>query len=505
MAGSVEIVRGFPQLRVLVVGDVMLDSYLEGKASRLCTEGPVPVVRKTSEERLPGGAANTAANLAALGARVILLGVIGTDSAGLLLRSALRDHDIDDSWLVADGNVSTHHKLRILADGQFVVRFDEGGTDGLGEQARLTLIARLEHAFASSDVVVISDYNYGVASDELLAGLRRLRAGRDCPLIVDSKNLGRFRDIGATVLTPNHLEAQLAIAPGQVHDGPLDLPAIERLGRRLIEATDAENIAITLAADGVCLIDRRGHTRHFPAYPVPHANDIGAGDSFVAALALSLAAGAECGDATRISIEAASLAVSKQRTAVVSHQELLQRVSLQEHVPFLSQGTTSMETVAAQVNAARRAGQTVVFTNGVFDILHAGHVEFLRRARELGDVLVVGVNSDRSALMLKGKNRPINSERDRLALVSALDPVSHAVLFDEVIPAQLIRTLRPDLHVKGGDYADTALPESDAVHEVGGRIVILPLDGSLSDDSMIDRIISIASTPAPEGGIGAEW
>ncbi|MCZ7572108.1 MAG: D-glycero-beta-D-manno-heptose 1-phosphate adenylyltransferase [Ardenticatenaceae bacterium] len=498
MATAVELVRRFRQVRVLVIGDAMLDSYLEGTATRLCSEGPVPVVRKTVEERAPGGAANTAANLRALGAEVVFLGIVGGDVAGRLLRSALCQRDIDDRWLVEDESVSTLHKLRILADGQYVVRFDEGETCGCSVEGRQQLLAHLEAAFPHCDAVVISDYTYGAAADEVIGQLRALRAARPCTLVVDSKELWRFRHAGATVVTPNHLEARLDGEPATHDDGGLRFPEIERIGRRLLAKIDAEYAAITLAGDGVCLVDRQGRTVHLPAHRVAQANDVGAGDSFTAALALALAAGASCEEAARIGIDAAGIAVTKQRTAVVHHQELLQRVSLRDHVaaPAIEGGEQAVALLAARIAAERRAGQTIVFTNGVFDILHAGHVEFLRRAKELGDILVVGVNSDRSARRLKGENRPINSEQNRLALVAALDPVDHAILFDEETPAALIQALRPHVHVKGGDYAGEALPEAEAVHEVGGQVVILPLVGDLSTSRVIDRIVAVAGGPA---------
>jgi D-beta-D-heptose 7-phosphate kinase/D-beta-D-heptose 1-phosphate adenosyltransferase len=492
MSTGVEIVRKFRQLRALVIGDAMLDSYLEGTADRLCAEGPVPVVRKTAEERVPGGAANTAANLAALGAGVIFLGIVGNDMPGEILRASLRDRGIDDSWLVMDEHVNTLHKLRILANGQYVVRFDEGGATTLSRATRDRLLATLDHAFPRCDLVVISDYNYGVVTDEVLKHLRRLRAERPCVLAVDSKNLPRFREVGATIITPNHLEARLAVDPGSAADGRVDLTAIKRIGRRLVEAIDTHHVAITLAGDGVCLVDRRGRAQHFAAHAVPQASDVGAGDTFLATVALALAAGSRPGEAVQIAIDGASIAVSKRRTAVVHHQELLQRVSLREHAPQVG-GIDAIGELIAQLSFARLGGQTIVFTNGVFDILHAGHVDLLRRAKELGDVLVVGVNSDDSARRLKGKNRPINSEQHRLALVAALDPVDHAILFDEEIPDALIRALRPDIHVKGGDYAGADLPEAEAVAEVGGRIVILPLAGTLSTSGMIDRIVALSA------------
>jgi D-beta-D-heptose 7-phosphate kinase/D-beta-D-heptose 1-phosphate adenosyltransferase len=269
---------------------------------------------------------------------------------------------------------------------------------------------------------------------------------------------------------------------------------------------ETKHVAVTLAEHGVFLLDRRGNALHLPAHPVEHANDVGAGDSFASALALALAAGADVQEAAQIGIDAASIAVTKRWTAVVQHQELLQRVSLRAYASHArsftavhgGDSTSSLIQLVAQLDAERSACRTIVFTNGVFDILHAGHVQFLRQAKALGDVLVVGINSDSSTRRLKGPGRPINSERDRMALVAALDAVYAVALFDEDTPTELIRILRPHLHVKGGDYANETLPEAAAVHEVGGRIVIVPLVGTLSTTGMIDRIVTQASSTTPK-------
>ncbi|HZU11893.1 MAG TPA: D-glycero-beta-D-manno-heptose 1-phosphate adenylyltransferase [Chloroflexota bacterium] len=490
MPSPVDVVRNFRHLHALVIGDAMLDSYLEGTAARLCTEGPVPVVRKTAEERAPGGAANVAVNLRALGATVTFVGFVGADLPGMMLRQALRAHDVDDSRLVEDESVATLHKLRILADDQYVVRFDAGDTATPSSEAQTRLLAAVDAALPACDLIVLSDYRYGVVTPALLDLLRSTRAHVNRPLIVDSKDLHRVAAAGATIITPNHLEARLAIEPAAHADGLIALDEMERIGRRLLEVVETEYAAITLAAEGVLLLGRDGEVVHVPAHPVAHANDIGAGDSFTAALALGLGGGASAADAVRIGVDAAGIAVTKPRTASVQHQELLQRVSRDQQEP------PTAASLAATL--AARGGQTVVFTNGVFDILHAGHVHFLREAKKLGDILVVGVNSDRSARALKGQNRPINSERDRLALVAALDPVDHVLLFDEPTPESVIRTLRPDIHVKGGDYADVHLPEAEAVAAVGGRVMIIPLMESLSTSSVIERIVALAR----EGGIG---
>lgn len=499
---TVELVRRFRGLRVLVIGDAMLDTYLEGTASRLCREGPVPVVRKTGEYCVPGGAANTAANLRALEAEVFFLTIVGQDPSGAKLRAALLEQGVDDRWIVEDESANTLHKLRIQADGQYVVRFDEDA-QYYSKEIQEQLLVKLEEGFTRCDLVVVSDYGYGSVSDQVIEQLKVLRSHHTCPLLVDAKNLYRFRNVGATVVTPNYREARSLIEHGQIAEPTvskvgIDLSEVEYVGRRLLAMIDSEYAAITLAGDGVFLMDRGDIAQHIPTHPIIQANDVGAGDSFAAAMALALAAGGSIEESAQIAVDAASIAIAKRGTAVVNYQELLQKVSLRDNArlsPSLVTEACSPESISRlkeQLSKERLRGKTVVFTNGVFDILHAGHVQFLRQAKELGDVLVVGINSDRSTQRLKGKRRPINSERDRMALVAALDAVDHVVLFKEDTPIELIRALHPDIHVKGGDYTDEFLPEAESVREVGGRVVILPLAGSHSTTSVIKRIISLA-------------
>jgi len=500
---TVDLVRRFRGLRVLVIGDAMLDTYLEGTASRLCREGPVPVVRKTGEYCVPGGAANTAANLRALEAVVFFLSIVGRDTAGTRLRSALLVQGVDDRWIVEDESANTLHKLRIQADGQYVVRFDEDAQYH-SKEIQEQVLAKLKETFIHCDLVVVSDYGYGSISDELIEQLKILHSLHPCPLLVDAKNLYRFRNVGATVVTPNYLEARLLVEQGRIAEPSvskigIDLSEVEHVGRRLLTMIDAEHAAITLAGDGVFLMNRQGITQHIPTHPIIQANDVGAGVSFAAAMALALAAGGSIEESAQIAVDAARIAITKRGTAVVSFQELLQKVSLRDNARLSPTSVTEacspeiISRLTEQLGEERLRGKTIVFTNGVFDILHAGHVQFLRQAKELGDVLIVGVNSDRSTQRLKGKRHPINSERDRMALVAALDPVDHVVLFDEDIPTELIRALCPDIHVKGGDYTDEFLPEAESVREVGGRIMILPLAGSLSTTSVIKRIVSLAT------------
>ncbi len=499
---AIDLVKRFHQLRLLILGDALLDSYLEGEAARLSRDGPIPVVRKTTEQRLPGGAANVAANVAALGAQVCFLSVIGNDVAGSLLRATLKERGIDDQWLLADASLHTPHKLRILADGQHVARFDEGDGHAVAyqQETKQLLLAHLADLFDRCDAVVLSDYQYGVLSAEVIACLERLQRAHPKVLLIDSQVLARFRHFPATIVTPNYQEFLLLAETlnGQSLRAdesavPENLPFIEQMARRTHAELAAEYLAITLAERGVVLVDRQGQARHFPAHPVAVAHDVGAGDSFASALILTLAAGGRIEEAVQTGIDAAGIAVTKPRTAVVSSQELLQRVSLRA---YTSQTLTSREyqtqdvlmRLAAQLEGERLAGRTIVFTNGVFDILHVGHLQFLKQAKAMGDILVVAVNSDRSARKLKGPGRPITNEQDRLALVAALDMVDYAFLFDADTAAECIQALRPALYIKGSDHSNETLPETEAVREVGGRVVILPLAGSMSTSQVIERI-----------------
>jgi D-beta-D-heptose 7-phosphate kinase/D-beta-D-heptose 1-phosphate adenosyltransferase len=481
----VAIVRQFPNLRALVIGDAILDTWLEGAATRLCREAPVPVVVGQEEYRFPGGAANTAANLAALGASVTLAGLAGDDPAGQQLRAALRDAGVDDSALVTDPRATTLHKRRIVADGQCLVRYDEGDLAACTPASRRALHDAIQRLTPACDLVIVSDYQYGTIGRPLAETIRHEQDERPRLLAIEARDPRTWSGIRATVITPNLQEARVATGMTSAE------PAV--VARRLREMVDAEHIALTLAGDGVLLVDRGGRVTRLPTWPVPRAGDVGAGDSFTAAMALALATGAPAPQAGGIGIDAASIACTQHRTAVVPHLDLLRRVSLSEQP---GAAMLSVKEIAARLEAERHGGRRIVFTNGVFDIVHAGHVHLLNRARELGDVLVVGINSDASVRRLKGDQRPINREQDRLALVSALDAVDYALIFDDDTPAEVIRQLRPDIHVKGGDYTEETLPEIVAVREVGADVRFLPLVGGLSTTNVIRRIVDGAHARA---------
>jgi D-beta-D-heptose 7-phosphate kinase / D-beta-D-heptose 1-phosphate adenosyltransferase len=464
---AVELVARFRQQRVLVIGEAMLDCYYSGRAERISPEGPVPVVTSTTKTRYPGGATNAAANVAALGGQARCLSVIGADESGTALKAELEDRGVEAD-LIVDPERATLTKLRILADGQYVVRFDEGMAQPLSPSVEQALIERLRAGFAECSAVIVADYCYGVLSERVIVEIGRLKEAHNRLVLVDSKNLPLYRGMTASVITPNHLEAQRAVGWNVRDVDRLGGAELEDLGRRLLDSIGSTWAMVTLGPRGSLLFERDQPTYRIAARPVGQPHVSGAGDTFTATLALGLAAGGAVRVAAEVAAEAAAVVVGKPGTATVSSQELLQRLARSGLLPA---PRAELETTLAQY---RRAGKRIVFTNGVFDGLNSGHLAFLRSARELGDLLIVGVNSDRGLESRRGYAARL-PEVERLAIVAALEVVDHVILFDEPTPTETIRVIRPDFHVKGGDYRLEEIPEASAVQECGGEIVILPL------------------------------
>jgi D-beta-D-heptose 7-phosphate kinase/D-beta-D-heptose 1-phosphate adenosyltransferase len=480
----------FAGLRVLVVGEAMLDSYLEGASARLCPEAPVPVVAVSGRRDAPGGAANTAANVRALGAAVSFLSVVGDDPEADSLRRCLAERGIGADGLLVQPGRRTLAKQRVCAAGQILVRFDQGDTRPMTPRSEARLVERLGDLFTSCDAVIVSDYGYGVLTPAVISALAGLQAHSPRVVVVDSKQPEAYRRLAPTAVKPNYAEAVRLL--GLPEDGSPATRA-ERLvpyEARVLAATGARIVAVTLDCDGAILFERGRPPHRSYARPGPRACTSGAGDTFLTAVALSLAAGADTPEAAEIASAAAGVVVGKQGTSSCSAEEL--------RACLAADGTPAggRARLAADLAEHRRRGRRIVFTNGCFDILHKGHVSYLRRARELGDVLVVGVNSDASIRRLKGPTRPLNPLEDRLAVLAALRFVDHLVPFDEDTPHELIRLVRPDVFVKGGDYTRERLPEASLVEELGGVVRILPLVEDRSTTGLIARIHA-QGQPAP--------
>jgi D-beta-D-heptose 7-phosphate kinase/D-beta-D-heptose 1-phosphate adenosyltransferase len=483
--GLAALVRGFKGRRCLVIGDVMLDVFERGRAERLAPDTPAPVVTDVRKESFPGGAANVATNLAALGAEVTLLGVVGDDPSGAELLRGLNQIGVRTDNVFRLSGRATVMKKRLVAGDATLARVDSGDKEPLMGAAEVEFAGRVAALAQSAEVVVVSDYSGGGVTQEVADTLAATDHG--CVLL-DSKDPLRLRWRNLTAATPNHLEAQSTL--GLRVEADPSWVDVGTVGEALRDALGVHTLTITLAEEGVVVVDSAGATR-LRGRRVANPDVNGAGDTFLAAFALSLGGGAPPRTAARLGIEAATLAVSRAGTTPVGFRELLQRLpedSLEVSGPVLG--------LEEDLERVRRSGGKVVFTNGCFDLLHRGHLFLLREARKLGDMLVVGVNSDASARRVKGSGRPLMLEEDRVELLEALPCVDHVVVFDEDTPEALIRRVEPDLHVKGGDHADERLPEESVVEELGGEVVVLPLLPGRSASATIEHIRSAEADTA---------
>jgi D-beta-D-heptose 7-phosphate kinase/D-beta-D-heptose 1-phosphate adenosyltransferase len=485
-----ELIDALAGREVLVLGEAMVDSYLEGNVARFCPEAPVPIFTLGARHDLPGGAANTAVNAQSLGGRVRFLSVVGQDAEGQILRQALVERGIDPENLLSDGSQRTLLKQRVVAGSQFLLRLDQGSTQNLATPTEEALLERLGALYPKCQGVILADYGYGIITPRVLRTLADLQARWPRVLVVDSRRLAVFRDLNPTAIKPNYEEA-VALLGGQSLGSVENRPqALAPYAERLLELSGAQMAAVTLDGDGAVLFEHhRSPYRLFPK-ALRRACVAGAGDTFTSALALALVAGATGVEAAELAVAAAAVVVGKERTASCSAQELREFVSAGGK--FLG----DLQRLSQRVAFYREQGRRVVFTNGCFDILHRGHITYLHRAKALGDVLIVGVNTDEGIRRLKGPQRPINSLEDRLQVLGALSCIDHLIVFDEDTPCNLIKALRPDVFVKGGDYTRERLPEAPLVEELGGIVQILPLVQDKSTTGIIARIQQVAAGPA---------
>jgi D-beta-D-heptose 7-phosphate kinase/D-beta-D-heptose 1-phosphate adenosyltransferase len=384
-------------------------------------------------------------------------------------------------------------RQRVVAAGQLLLRLDEGSTDALDADTEQRLIDRLGGLWPGCEAVVISDYHHGLWTPGLIRALADWQAKQPRVLVADSRRPAAFAAVGVTAVKPNYAEALELLGAGLLPALPDRAGALVPHQDRLLERTGAGLVVVTLDREGALVLERGRAPQRIYAPPARQAFVAGAGDTFAAALALALAAGAPAVAAAELASAAAAVVVGKERTAACSAGELREYLSaVAKYVPDLAR-------LAGRVDYFRQQGRRVVFTNGCFDILHKGHVTLLHRAKALGDVLVVGVNSDAGIRRLKGPGRPINTLDDRVQVLAALGCVDHLIAFDEDTPCNLIRALRPHVFVKGGDYTRERLPEAPLVEELGGEIHILPYLEDRSTSGLIERIQCVA---APNNATG---
>ncbi len=480
--------------RIVVVGDLILDRYIWGYAERISQEAPVPLLRADQREHRLGGAASVATMLRALKAQVRLIGGVGHDPEAALVRRMLREHEIDDRWVVSLDDRPTTLKERYIGRAQDrhpqqMIRVDYETREPIPAMVEARLHAELPAALEWADVILISDYGKGICTPSLLRAIIDAGRSTDVKVLVDpirSSDYGRYH--GAHCMTPNRLEAQLAT--GMSIATPEDALAV---GRKLVLAHGIEAVLITLDRDGMALVRADGRAELLPTRPRQVYDITGAGDMVLAVVGLCIACGADYDEAAALGNIAGGLEVEKFGVALLDREEVL-RDLVDHHHPEDSK-IFDRQHLLAEIHRRRLAGQTVVFTNGCFDLLHPGHVRLLREAANLGDYLVVGLNSDASVRRLKGSNRPINPAEARAEVLSALKAVDAVTIFDADTPLELITALRPNILVKGGDYRPDQVVGRSEVEEAGGRLVLIPLAEGHSTSTMVRRASERADTP----------
>jgi D-beta-D-heptose 7-phosphate kinase/D-beta-D-heptose 1-phosphate adenosyltransferase len=482
-------VDAFAGLDVLVLGEAMLDTYLDGATSRVCREAPVPIVALHGRRDAPGGGANAAANAAALGARVHFLSAVGDDAEGEALRAALARQGVDPAHVLVQPGRRTLSKTRVVAASQLLVRYDQGCTGPVSAATEWALLRRLADLYPRCDAVIVSDYGYGVLTPAVVAALGRHQRRTPRVLVADSKALASYRDVGLTAVKPNYDEARALLAGGAGGPFPTRPDEMIACGPAILERTGARMAAITLDTDGAVVLERDRPAYRTYATPRPHSRAAGAGDTFLAGFAMALAAGADTPAAADLASAACAVVVAHEGTTACSAAELRDALATDD------KPATDPAGLARRLSRHRREGRRIVFTNGCFDILHRGHITYLSQAKALGDILVVGLNSDEGIRRLKGPTRPINALEDRVELLAALSCVDHIIPFGEDTPCELVRTLRPDVFVKGGDYTRERLPEAEIVESYGGEVRILPFVDDRSTTNIIERIRAAYAIP----------
>ncbi|HUY68465.1 MAG TPA: D-glycero-beta-D-manno-heptose-7-phosphate kinase [Alphaproteobacteria bacterium] len=490
-ANLIPLVEKLAGHRVLCVGDVMLDRYVYGQVERISPEAPIPVLHTQREAVTLGGAGNVVRNIVALGSVADLIGVVGQDQAGYDLAKQLTELPQVTSYLLTDNGRPTTLKTRFVADGQQLLRADHEIAQALSAEMEQQLLLRVKGALESCAVVILSDYAKGVLTENTLREIIKLAAATNRKVIVDPKGRDFSRYNGAYLLTPNRRE--LAEASGisirSVEDA-------EQAARKLIEAHNLGGVLAKLGGDGVCLVLKGEKAVPFRATAREVFDVSGAGDTVVAAMALALAGKLDPADGAALANVAGAVVVGKIGTAVCSREELARELAHDE-ARIAEEKITDRAAASEIAERWRKQGFKVGFTNGVFDLLHPGHVSLIRQAKAACDKLVVGLNSDASVKRLKGDSRPVQTEAARAAVLASLADVDQIVIFGEDTPLELIKAVRPSVLVKGADYAKTQVVGGDLVEGWGGRIILANL---VDGHSTTATIAKLQTAPAKKTG-----
>lgn len=470
----------FEQCKIIVVGDLMIDEYLWGAVDRISPEAPVPVVSVGRNSYTLGGAGNVINNLVSLGAQVSVTSVIGTGANADLLLKTLADMDIDTSGLFRDPHRPTTKKTRIIAANQQVLRIDREATGPITEKAISHICNFLAKHISGHHAILISDYGKGLFSSSVLKRLIDLANHYNKPILVDPKGLDFQKYAGASIITPNKKEASFA-AGIDIKDADSLMTA----GKKLLTGIPVKNVLITCGKDGMALFEE-GKAPYVISAKARQVFDVsGAGDTVLAVVGMAVAAGLPLAQGAALANIAAGIVVGKVGTAPIEKEEFQEALNRSES---RLKKLRDLSALTSLVNNLKAESKKIVLTNGCFDLLHAGHIRFLAKAKAMGDVLIVALDTDESVRSIKGEGRPILGEKERVQIISALDSVDYVTVFSSDKLFDLLKALRPDILTKGSNYTGESVRGHEIVEQFGGRVDLVPITEEVSSSRIINQI-----------------
>ncbi|MBL7132901.1 MAG: bifunctional heptose 7-phosphate kinase/heptose 1-phosphate adenyltransferase [Phycisphaerae bacterium] len=489
MDALVELLERFSSPRVVLVGDFILDRYVYGNVDRLSPEAPVPVLNVVRREMHPGGAASVAAAIIALDAKATCIGVLGKDTDADELNKMLGEAGADTTALLRlDGRCTTvktrHVGLAQHRHAQQMLRVDDETSRSVPVKGAEKIAAALRSHVAKAQIVALQDYDKGVLTDTGTPELIAIARKAGVKVVADPariSNFGRYR--GASVLTPNRYEAELASSVKIVDDA-----SMERAAREIMQTSQADAVVITLDKEGAFLLQRDGQPTRVPTRPRSVYDVAGAGDEVLAMLSVALGQGIAIRQAVELANVAGGLEIERFGVVPISRADVIEE--MRRMIGLRGGKVMARKDLLQELGRRRRAGHTIVFTNGCFDLLHMGHVQYLQQARELGSCMVVAVNSDASAARLKGPGRPVTPAEERAEMIGALECVDYVTIFDEDTPEPLLELIKPDILVKGG--TTTEVVGRGIVEAYGGRVLTVDRAEGLSTTNIIDRVLDTA-------------
>ncbi len=469
--------------KILVVGDLILDEYVWGSVNRISPEAPVPVLECKSENISLGGAANVANNLVALGCEVHLAGGIGKDEKGDRLLELIQNRSISTGGIFRFSNRPTTSKVRVIAHNQQVLRIDKEDNRPITREAETGFIDFLNQTIPEMDGVICSDYDKGILTDKVMQAIIDQAKKSDKQIVVDPKGKEFNKYNGVTVITPNEKEIE-RVSPIKINSRE----DLDRAAEYLLNMTKSEAILLTRGKNGMILYSKKQKPFEISTLAKEVYDVTGAGDTVISVFGMSLFSDFTFEEAAWISNMAAGIVVGKIGTAVITLKEINE--FLKEEMLRTSKSVLDLEEAKRMVSLAKNIGKQIVFTNGCYDLIHGGHIEFLQQAKSKGDILILGLNSDDSVKRLKGPDRPIKSQEERANILSALQDVDYIVIFDEDTPENLIREIQPNVLVKGNDYKIGEVVGREIVEAYGGKVELIPVVKGLSTTNTVDKILA---------------